>query len=579
MPEIGSRVGKDYPKKLSSEGSVNPAQREKSAKEDEQRTSLGQDVQGRPRPPPPREKPREPREKLELARSANLPLRGFINVISGGSTDGDSNRARKAWSRSESYGVGSKSKREGLVINFGPHDIEEVSTPHNDALVIRAVIANYEIARVLVDSGSSVNPFWSQGGKFLGYMVTERGIEVNPEKVRAIQEMTAPNSVRKVQRLRGRIAALSRFISRSAHRSYNFFQTLRKARKFEWNEQCDQAFKELKQHLVELSVLAKPESGERLWVYLSATEHAVSVVLVKQDGRDQKPVYYVSHALRGPEIRYIEVEKIALALVTAARRLRPYFLSHPITVLTNSSVGRIMTQPDIYGRLVKWTIELGEYDIDYQPRTAIKAQALLDFIAEMLPVGVEEPWKVYVDGAANKEGSGVGVVLIPPTGEKLKIAVKLDFRASNNEAEYEAVLVGLRAAKEAEAERIVVFSDSQLPTQQVKGSYETKNEKLMEYVKAIQEMSKHFAEWSIIQIPRSENIEADALAKMATSMADFSDREVIYQVELAPAHRVALISPEHPGWMTPLLQYLRKRKISENKIQAIQIKMRALRLS
>lgn len=212
-----------------------------------------------------------------------------------------------------------------------------------------------------------------------------------------------------------------------------------------------------------------------------------------------------------------------------------------------------MTQPDISRRLVKWTVELGENDIDYQPRTAIKAQALSDFIAEMVPEGVEKPWKVYVDGAANNKSSGVGVVLIPPVGEKLKLAVKLDFRVSNNEAKYEAVVVGLRAAKEAEAERIVVFSDSQLATQQVKGSYEIKNEKLMEYVKAIQELSEHFVEWSIVQIPRANNTKVDALAKMATSLAVLSDREVIFQVELSPGHQVGPVLSEHTGWMTSAL--------------------------
>lgn len=175
--------------------------------------------------------------------------------------------------------------------------------------------------------------FGAKGGKFLGYIVTERRIEVNPEKVRAIQDMVATKSVRKVQRLTGRITALSRFIFRSAHRNYHFFQTLRKACKFEWNGQCDKAFTELKQHQAELPILAKTEPGERLWVYLSATEHAVSSDLVKQDERDQKPMYYVSHALREPETRYTEVEKVVLALVTAARKLRPYFLSHPITYL------------------------------------------------------------------------------------------------------------------------------------------------------------------------------------------------------------------------------------------------------
>lgn len=160
----------------------------------------------------------------------------------------------------------------------------------------------------------------------------------------------------------------------------------------------------------------------------------------------------------------------------------------------------------------------------------------------------------------------------------MKLAVKLDFRVSNNEAEYEAVLVGLRAAREAEDEIVVIFSDSLLATQQVKESYETKNEKkLIEYVKAIQELSEHFVEWSIVQVPRSENTEAYALAKMATSLTVLSDREVIYQVEVIPAHQTSPASPEQPGWMTPILQYVRDRKLPENKTQDIQIKKRALR--
>lgn len=141
----------------------------------------------------------------------------------------------------------------------------------------------------------------------------------------------------------------------------------------------------------------------------------------------------------------------------------------------------------------------------------------------MLPDGVEEPWKVFVDGAANKEGSGVGVVLVPPVGEKLKLAVKLYFRASNNEDEYGSVLVGLRSSEEAKGERVVVFSDSQLAIQQFKGSYETKNENLIEYVNAIQELSEQFVEWSIVEIPRANNTEVHTLAKMATSLTIFSD--------------------------------------------------------
>ncbi|XP_075515300.1 uncharacterized protein LOC142549939 [Primulina tabacum] len=141
--------------------------------------------------------------------------------------------------------------------------------------------------------------FGVRSGKFLGFLVTDRGIEVNPEKIKAIMDMPSPQSIRDVQKLTGRIAAMSRFISRSAHRSYPFLQVLRKAQKFGWDDKCEQAFQDLKKHLAELPVLAKPAPGEKLWVYLSATEFAVSSVLVREEGADQKPIYYVRHALRG----------------------------------------------------------------------------------------------------------------------------------------------------------------------------------------------------------------------------------------------------------------------------------------
>lgn len=183
----------------------------------------------------------------------------------------------------------------------------------------------------------------------------------------------------------------------------------------------------MKNHLAQLPVLVKPEPGEELLVYLSATEHAVSSVLIREKDYDQQPGYYVSHALKGLELRYTEMEKVALALVITTRKLRPYFLSYPIVVLTNSPLGRIMTHPDLTGRLVKWTVELGEYDIEYKLRTTIKAQALSDFLTEMINLGQEELWRVFVDSASNREGSGAGVVLISPSGEKIKMAVRLDF--------------------------------------------------------------------------------------------------------------------------------------------------------
>ncbi|XP_073038113.1 uncharacterized protein [Primulina eburnea] len=303
--------------------------------------------------------------------------------------------------------------------------------------------------------------FGLRSGTFLGYMVTERGIEANPEKVRAIQDMVSPRGPNDVQKFTRRIAALARFISRSAHRSLPFFRTLRKAKKFEWDPDCEKAFGELKKYLAEFPVLAKPAAGERLCVYLSSTEEAMSLVLVKLEGSTKHPVYYVSHALKGVEIRYFRLEKLALALVM-------------------TSIGEDLNS--LSGCLVKWTTELGEYDIQYELRTAIKAQALADFL-----------------------GSGVGLVLISPAGEEVTLAVRLDFRASNNEAEYEAVLAGLRAARYVGAARVLIFSDSQLVAQQMKGIYDLKNEKLIEYAQEVDRVREKFTEIIFEQIPRKEN--------------------------------------------------------------------------
>ncbi|XP_075499329.1 uncharacterized protein LOC142537720 [Primulina tabacum] len=251
-----------------------------------------------------------------------------------------------------------------------------------------------------------------------------------------------------------------------------------KVKKFKRGPDCEKAFGELKKYLPELPVLAKPVA----------------------------------------EIRYSGLEKLSLALMMMARRLRPYFLSHTIVVLTNSPLGRILTHSDMSGHLVNWTTELGEYDIQYEPRTAIKAQALADILAENVHRENEDPWKVYVDGSSSKDGSGVGVVLISPAGEEVKLAVRLEFRASNNETKYEAVLAGLRAARNVGATRVLVFFDSQLVAQQMEGIYDVKDEKLIEYAQEMDRVREKFTEAAFEQIHRKENERADTLAKMTGTM-------------------------------------------------------------
>ncbi|XP_073137981.1 uncharacterized protein [Henckelia pumila] len=236
---------------------------------------------------------------------------------------------------------------------------------------------------------------------------------------------------------------------------------------------------------------------------------------------------------------------MALALVITARKLRPYFLSQPVTVLTNSLLGRIMTHPDASGRLVKWSVELGEYDIEYQPRNAIKAQALSDFLTEVATFGQEEVWKVFVDGASGVGGSGVGVILVSPTLDKIKIAMKLDFQASNNEAEYEAMIAGMRQAQK---------------------------------VGVIEELGAGFITWGIEQIPREENMEADALAKRAVT-GENDDKESLLQREMVAAIEALEPVVREDTWMASTVKYFTSGDLPADKGRARDMRIHAPRFA
>lgn len=159
--------------------------------------------------------------------------------------------------------------------------------------------------------------------KFLGFMVSQRGVEANPKKVKAILNMQALRNTKEVQRLVGRVATLSRFISRAIDKCCSFVRLLRKA--FHWDEECNKAFQELKDHLGHLSLINQSKHGEALYLYLSVSETTVSSVLIREEARVQAPVYYTSRAFKGVEERYPREEKMAFALIVTARRLRPYF--------------------------------------------------------------------------------------------------------------------------------------------------------------------------------------------------------------------------------------------------------------
>ncbi|KAL0440115.1 UNVERIFIED_CONTAM: hypothetical protein Slati_2494500 [Sesamum latifolium] len=262
--------------------------------------------------------------------------------------------------------------------------------------------------------------FGVKGRKFLRYMVTKRRIEANPKKIEAILQMPTPRSIKDIQKLAGKLASLSRFISKAADKGLPFFKILRNVKNFEWTLECDKVFNDLKEYLSSPLLLVKPIEGESLYLYLAITEHAVSSVLIKLLDRDQQPVYYVSRMLQGVEKNYLLIEKYALALIVTARKLRLYFQSHTIIVLADKPLKQVLTKPDTSGRLVKWVIELGELHIEFHLRTAIKAQVLANFVVEMNnQVGERKQgkWFLQVDRSSNSSQGEAWIVLRDPQGE------------------------------------------------------------------------------------------------------------------------------------------------------------------
>ena len=315
--------------------------------------------------------------------------------------------------------------------------------------------------------------------------------------------------MKEVRKLTGKLSSLNSFISRSGERCAPFFEVLKKARSFEWTEDYQSAFQALKEYLASPTVLCFPKPGEPLLLYLGVLDSAVSSVLVRELNSTQIPVYYVSHSLVDVETQYSQLEKHSLSLVITSRRLKPYFQAHIFKLVSNRPLRQLLQKPDHSGRLAKSTVELSEFSFEFLPRIAIKAQVLADFIADFSPSDLPdaphqnlesehcepEPtlsspdakpkpskwWKMFVDGASRLYCHGFRVVLISPGNLVISYELRLSFQTTNNQDEYEALLIGLRLAAEMAIPCLKVFCDSQLIVHQVTIQCKTANSILSKY--------------------------------------------------------------------------------------------------
>ena len=214
--------------------------------------------------------------------------------------------------------------------------------------------------------------FGVSSGKFLGHIVSQRGIEANPDQISAFVDLAEPRNIKQVRRLTGMVAALGRFISRSADKGKPFFRLLGKRSKFIWNEECSVAFQGIKAYLSTPPCLSIPNPEESLFLYLAVSDHAVSSVLVQELGQEQKPIFFVSKAMDETELRYLPLKKAALALLQAAKKLSHYFQSSMVTILSDLPLKMLLQQSNFSGRITKWGVHLGSLGVEYKPRTAIK---------------------------------------------------------------------------------------------------------------------------------------------------------------------------------------------------------------
>uniref|UniRef100_A0A2N9HJX7 RNA-directed DNA polymerase n=1 Tax=Fagus sylvatica TaxID=28930 RepID=A0A2N9HJX7_FAGSY len=349
--------------------------------------------------------------------------------------------------------------------------------------------------------------FGVTSGKLLGFIVSGRGIEIDPAKLTA--------------NLRASVQAC-----------------LRKDVKIKWTEDCQRAFDKIKEYLLNPPILVPPTPGRPLILYLTVQEASMGCMLGQQDetGKKEQAIYYLSKKFTEPETRYLLVEKTCCALAWASKKLRQYMLYYTTWLVSRMDpIKYIFEKPALTGKIARWQVLLSEFDILFVARKAIKGQAIADYLAdypsEQLELmdsefpdedvmTVDEDnhgrWKLYFDGAANAVGSGIGAVLVSPKGQQTPIAVKLGFDCTNNMTEYEACIVGLQAALEFGAYELEVFGDSLLIVSQTNGEWQARDPKLIPYQRYISRLVPKFKYVTFTYTPRAHNHFADALATLAS---------------------------------------------------------------
>ncbi|KAK3008782.1 hypothetical protein RJ639_014526 [Escallonia herrerae] len=577
--------------------------------------------------------PEDGRQQTPLAmeeRENQEENAGTINTISGGiAAGGSSGKARKAYAREVCVTSPPPNKKLKTVpaatITFSDDDSEGIKTPHDDPLVITIKAGNFDVKRVLIDNGSSAEILFHNAFEkmnipkdrlrkmdtplygFSNHPVAAEGIIALPVAIGTppaqanfmldfvvVKVPSAYNAILGRPALNRLQAVMSTYhlkmkfptehgigevkgdqtttrqcyvtSCRSKNKEALIIEDLREDTKMQRGEPVEdlvsievypgeekktirigsnlkedtklelRSFEELKTHLSSPPLLSKQFPGEDLLLYLSVTEVAVSTVLIREEDGVQKPIYYVSKVLQDVETRYPKIDKIALALIISARRLRPYFQSHTIIVLTDQPLRKVLMSPEASGRLVNCSSAVGN--------------------------------------------SGAGIILISPEGFTIEYALRFRFEASNNEAKYEALLAGIRLAHALKVDSLSVHSDSQLVVNHVLGDYEARDERMAQYLDLVKTSAVKFQNFTIRQIPRDQNTQADTLSRLASAEETEARRPVYLEFlndrSISSRDEIKIIDQE-PCWMDRIIKYLSTVELPSERHEARNLRVKTAR--
>jgi hypothetical protein len=307
-----------------------------------------------------------------------------------------------------------------------------------------------------------------------------KDIEAIPNKIRVILQMQPPQTRKHVQKLMTRIAALNRFVSKLADRTLPFFTVLRGSTKIEWDPEQKKTFHDLKSYLQPMPTLSSLERSQPLILFISATHTVISGALVqeKEVTKNGKPMkqqftlYFISEILTGSKRYYSEMENICYAVVLSARKFHHYFKARTISLLTNQPLNDISGNRDSFSQISKWAMELSEQVVDFEKRSAIKSQIIANIVEEwtepdshiegLVP---KSPWLIYYDRALGSARARAVIVLISPSGIKLRYAARLHLtseadKCMNNITEYKTILLGLLKLRVIRVQKCVLRTKS-----------------------------------------------------------------------------------------------------------------------